>query len=270
MRFQAGRPVKLTHTFLEDDDPITPTSVTVTVVADGGTAPVASGAATSAQGVFTFSAGLLPEGVYTATFDGGAVAKDTVTFEVTGGVVFTNPELRGTDADWAATRYPAAKVRAAREATEVEFERITGRSFTPRTRRFTVQTDPDGSVFLPCMDVLSVSTQDGTGQTFNRYGYFAEVEGLQPCTVYTLTVRYGFTDVPQDVKTAAVTRAKYFLTEERSGVPDRATSFQPDQGGTYTLATAGRAGFETGIPDVDKVLKDYTPEIVQSVFGGVS
>jgi hypothetical protein len=39
------------------------------------------------------------------------------------------------------------------------------------------------------------------------------------------------------------------------------------EGGNFTLATAGRNGWETGIPEVDAVLKRYKFGIFYDVFG---
>jgi hypothetical protein len=67
---------------------------------------------------------------------------------------------------------------------------------------------------------------------------------------------YGFDRPNQRVVDAALTRCRYIMNEDNSGIPERAQSFTASEGGTYSLTTAGRAGAITGMPDVDVVLND--------------
>ncbi|MDG4826023.1 hypothetical protein O7635_29590 [Asanoa sp. WMMD1127] len=268
MRFLSGRAVTLTHTFLDDEDALTPDDVTVTVTRDGASTPTAEGPATRDGTVYTFSAGLLPQGVYTVRFSSSAVT-DTLRIEVVGGFLFGIPEVRKPALELPATRYPAAEVRQARDVVEREFERITGRSFTPRTL-YVEASDLGGCTdLLPVRDVRSVvalGTPDGpVSLTLDRVGPFAYVPEL-PHGTAGVEIEYGFTEVPEDIRRVGLVRLRWVLTEDRSAIPDRATSYQPVDGGTYTLATAGRAGYHTGIPDVDAVLDDYTFDVVDSVF----
>jgi hypothetical protein len=72
----------------------------------------------------------------------------------------------------------------------------------------------------------------------------------------TIEYEYGLPLVLDDVKRAALLRARTVLADRDSGIPDRATSFNVD-GQQFSLATAGRAGYETGVPEVDAILARY-------------
>lgn len=89
---------------------------------------------------------------------------------------------------------------------------------------------------------------DGSTWTQNRQGLVIEYVA-------------GFTQVPRDIARAGLIRLRSILAAERSAIPDRAVSFVAAEGGTYTLATPGRSGSQTGIPDVDGVLKRYSYRI---------
>ncbi|MGR6999940.1 hypothetical protein ACU686_20660 [Yinghuangia aomiensis] len=69
----------------------------------------------------------------------------------------------------------------------------------------------------------------------------------------TVDYTYGFPELPADARRAALLRIRDVLLSRDNAIPDRATSFQITDGGSYTLATAGRAGYETGLPEVDAV-----------------
>ena len=267
MRYLSGRIVELSHEFATDDEtPLTPDTVAVTVTREGRTEPLMTGPATRSGTVYTVTAADLPEGVYTVRWDGGPGARDVTTVEVCGAVLFTVAEVRQ-DEELTAARFPAASVRAARERVESEFERITGRSFVPRTRRVeAVSFGPDEPHLIPFADVLTVGAVTGAGGELVTVG--VERIGVAvllwdvPAGAFTVDVRYGFPVVPDDIRAAGILRLRSLLFAQRSGIPDRATSFQPAEGGTYTLATPGMRGSRTGIPDVDAVLSDYTFELL--------
>lgn len=265
-RFQVGRPVTLSHTFIDDESALTPESVTVTVTRAGASAPATTGTAGPTDDVYQFSAGLLPQGVYVVRWDGGATAVDTEYIEVTGGALFTVPELRGTDEALTLQRYPTDEVKLARLIVEGEFERITGRSFTPRTLYVAASGLPECGELLPLRDIASMTVLgDSPGALeFDRIEAFAWSPEL-PSGTTGVEIDYGFRSVPDSIKRAGLTYARWLLLEDRSGIPDRATSFQPEVGGTYTLATPGRGGAETGIPTVDAVLTGYRFDVIESV-----
>lgn len=277
-RFLAGRPVNLAHKFLDDETVLTPGSVTVTILPDGSTTPaVTPGAATNASGTWSFAAGILPEGVYTVRWDGGATAVDVETIEVFGNILFTLPDAREYDPDLTVAKFPTLKLRHYREVVAQEFERITNRSFVLRTRRIRLELDGSDCVVLPVRDALTlVAFTDSAGVAVTATTVTLDPDGILcgladlACGIYYATVRYGFTAVPSDVERAGILRLHSLLMAETSRINDRATSFQVVDGGTYTLATAGRAGYETGIPDVDAVLARYTYRLIADIAGGLS
>lgn len=274
-RYLSGRSVTLSHTFLDDDEAtITPAAVTVTVTRAGSTTATVQGPATLTGGKFTFTAGLLSEGVYTVRWD-GATYVDTVLIESVGAYLFSAIEARQVDPDLTVQKYTSEKVREAREAVETEFQRITGRSFTPRTVRLTLDHDGSDFLVLPVRDVRAVSSLvDAAGAPVTvtlgveEFGALTGLSAL-PEGYYSLDVAYGFAAVPEDIKRAGITRLRSLLHGERSGIPDRATTFQAMEGGTFTLATPGRGGSETGIPDVDAILARYTYRVLDSVAWGL-
>lgn len=265
-RYLTGRAVTLAHTFLNDEDALTPETVSVTVTRAGASVPAVQGEAVRAGTVYTFPAGMLPEGQYAVKWD-GSTAVDVETIEVVGGYLFSIPEARASDEDLTADRFPAPEVRHYRDVVESEFERITGRSFTPRTRFLERSKVPGPTDLLPVADIRSVAIVGGLSAgpaTIERVGDFGYLTSC-PEDASGIEIAYGFTAAPEGIARVGKLYLRYLLTAERSGIPDRATSYQPVDGGTYTLATAGRGGSETGIPDVDAVLKDYDFEIINSV-----
>jgi hypothetical protein len=259
--------VELSHEFATDDDgpPLTPDAVTVAVVRDGRSVAAVTGPAVRAGSVYTFSAGELGEGVYTVSWDGGPGARDRTVVEVCGAHLFSVADVRQVDEELSAVRFPAATVRAARERVEAEFEQITGRSFVPRLRRIAaVSTGPADPYLIPVPDVITVGAVTGSDDEpvsvgVERIGTAAVLWDLPPGE-FAVEVRYGFIAAPVDVQAAGLLRVRTLLFEPASGIPDRATSFQPAEGGTYTLSTPGVRGAQTGIPDVDAVLARYTIE----------
>jgi hypothetical protein len=274
VRFLSGRAAILRHTFLDDESVMVVPAVSVTV-RDALGATVYTGDATSSGNEWTVTVPQLTEGVYTASWQAGATATDVDLFELVGGFLFTIPEARGSDVDLADTeRFPTGSVKHYREVVEDEFERITGRSFVPRVARVEVEADDSPSLFLGYFDATTVKAIDGpsgavdvAGWTVDRLGFLRSPYGLIDGDRYTVTFQYGFAQVPEDVKRAGLLRLRSLLTAERSGIPDRATAFVAHEGGNFTLATPGRAGYETGIPDVDATLKRYKYEIFYDVLG---
>lgn len=280
-RFISGRPVNLTHEFTDDasETALIPGTVTVTVTPIGGTTPVSTGSPTLAGSVYTRSVGMLATGVYTVVWTGVTsavtVAVDTEYVEVAGGRLFTVKEARASDDDLTASRYPPADVMYYRTVVEDEFERITGRSFIPVTRRFRQDLDGSGMHLLPVRDVSTLVSIEIEGAALDLSGVDVDTDGIisgLPATAQGpvwVTVTYGFTSVPADVKRVGMIRTRYFLASERSGIPDRATTYQPADGGTYSLATPGVRGSHTGMPEVDEALDGYTYDMLNSILGGI-
>lgn len=274
MRFLSGRAVTLTHTFLDDESPMTVPAVSVTV-RDALGATVYTGDATSSGTEWKATLPAQPEGVYTVDWQAGTTVTDRGRFEVVGGSLFTLPEARGSDMDLAdSVRFPTAEVKHYREVVEDEFERITGRSFVPRVTSAEVEGDGSSTVFLGYFDVTAVKGVTGpsgvvdvAGWRVDRTGFLRAPDSLTDGVRYTVTFEYGFPVVPEDVKRAGLLRLRSLLTAERSGIPDRATAFVASEGGNFTLATPGRNGYETGIPEVDATLNRYKYRIFYDALG---
>ncbi|WP_162625006.1 hypothetical protein [Streptomyces cadmiisoli] len=151
-------------------------------------------------------------------------------FEVTDSPIVSVKEIRAFEEVLANSgRFPTGLIVSARDAVEEEFEMITGRSFVLRAR--------------------TVSEMDAV--------YVEDVQQSVCNEDESITVTYGISPPPADVKRAALLRVRDLLVSVNSGIPDRAVSFQVNDMGTYQLATAGRAGFETGLPEVDAILERY-------------
>lgn len=274
MRFLSGRGVKLTHTFLDDESPMVVPAVSVTV-RDATGQTVYTGSATSSGDEWAATLPALPEGVYTVDWTAAGLAVDTGGFEVVGGFLFSLPEARQSDMDLADTvRFPTAELNHYRNVVTDEFETITARSFVPRTARVEVEADGTPTLHLGYFDVAELKSvsgpsgaEDVAGWGVDSTGFLRAPYELPEGARYTVTFRHGFGQVPEDVKRAGLLRLRSFLTAERSGIPDRATAFVAAEGGNFTLATAGRNGWETGLPEVDAVLKRYKYGIFYDVFG---
>lgn len=252
-------------------------AVTVTVVADDGTV-IATDAATSAgeedSGQYTYT--LAPQTdlnrltlTWTGTFS--AVEQSLVTrAEVVGARLFTYAQARASDTLLANTsKYPTTVLERIRSEVEDEFESIAARSFIPRygrTRRLGQGSDV---IRLDHADILTLRsvTVDGVaftedeldGCTLDDWGLLYHPTGTwTQGLVIVVQYEYGLPYVTTDLSDVAMKRARSRITDNNTGIPDRATSFDTVEGGTYQLATPGRAGWETGIPDVDAVIKRYS------------
>jgi len=282
MRVLVAFPATLTASFVIDETPVDAGAVTVTVT-DASGATASTGVATqTAVGEYSYA---LPAqstlGPLTAVWAGSATV--TTYPEVVGGQLISLADLRASDQQFSnTTRWPTSALSAARDEVTDEFGRITGRSFILRGGSFTDVIDQTGSMLLPDTDIVSVNsaTLDGAavdvttlsvdrtglltgvptpaGAQFGQY-WDGAISSLIPTPgVFVVTYTYGFPVVPSDVYRAAILRARWVLAANTSGIPDRATSYQAESGGTFTLATAGAGPWQTGIPDVDAVLTRYT------------
>ncbi|MFB7185202.1 hypothetical protein ACFCZT_07760 [Streptomyces sp. NPDC056230] len=274
MRFLSGRAVTLFYEFLDDETPLTVPAVSVTVRDSSGESVYTGQAEQSGEG-WSVSLPVLPTGLYAVDWRADDVATDRTSFEVVGAFLFTVPEARSSDVDLRdAHRFPAADIRKYREVVEEEFETITGRSFVPRMRRVSVTGDGSAAVFTGLLDVIRLVSATGPNGplnaaewTVNDAGFLAAPQELTEGARYTLAVEYGLPAGLEDVKRAGLLRLRSLLTAENSGIPDRATSFVAAEGGNFTLATAGRNGYETGIPEVDATLIRYRYRILSDVLG---
>ena len=272
MRVLTGRAFTVSHVFYDDEDVITPSNVTATISRAGVVAETVT-CVSGDEWEATFAS--LPTGVYELAWMGDVPSvTDVEIIEVVGSFIATIPEIRLMDPDLTNSKYSATDLAGYREIVETEFEGIVGRSFTRKCVRVTVTIDGSEDELWPAVhdavNVRNVYETDGTLTALTiQVGSDGMLTGLSsiPTGTYLMDVEYGFLTSPPDVKRALVQRIHSLVGADRSGVPDRAISWQPADGGTYVLATAGLRGSETGIPDVDVVLKRYRYDLIRSVIG---
>lgn len=209
----------------------------------------------------------------------GITLRETTKLEVVGGFYFTVAEVRAADPTLTdATAYPAATIQRYRSIVEWEAERIMGVAWVPRYR-FVVLDRPSRidrpELLLPDPLVRALrlvraytgpsSTVDYTSGTsftdlsagepgvlVSRSGAWSWVNVAAPYRSVTLGYEHGFDAPAPDVKNAAILHLRHLINRRTAALSDRATT-QTNEFGNVNLATAGRDGFETGIPDVDAV-----------------
>ena len=270
-RFVVHESVKLTRDFDADEAGYTPTPP-VTVALDGG-APVAATVVSGA--VYTADLGLVALGVHSATWAVAGADRAADTFEVVSDHLCSVADIRAGDTEFSdVSRFPAAKLRAARAYVNDEFDAITGRAFVRRVADLADVTDGSGFWLTGCRDApaLLSLTVDGVAADLSLYD--VDDSGIVEGPAFDVAgskivarVEYGLRAVPEDVRRVAGIRARSVVAQAATGVPDRATSIVSPDGGQMTLATPGRAGYETGIPEVDAVLARYAWKITRDVMG---
>lgn len=289
----------LTHTFYVDET-ATDSSVAVTyAVVDANGTTVASGTATSAgasTGRYTFTLAAqatLQRGsiAWVATI-GGSATTETDYFEIVGAFFFTLKQGRDSDASLVdTTKYPTSDITAKRLEVEVECETICDRAFVPRYERVVLDgtgtstillrpTDPTRSV-SDLRTIRSVTMAPQVDETFVAFtaAQLAAVtwtpDGSLRCTdgnVFTEGLRnvvveyeYGLDGPPAELVTASLTRLRSRLNFNKSGIPDRATSFTVQEGGVFRLDMPG--AFKTGLPEVDAVYARYSRRTTTGAAG---
>lgn len=280
MRIRAGSAATLTATFVGDDEetPLVAASATVTVTDDTGAVAITARAAAGpdANNAWTFNttvADALPLGQYIATWTANTGVTAVTRFEVVGGFIFTVAEVRAMSADLAdKTRFPADSIKKLRDAIEAEFERIAGRSFTPRARWFPVEPDDTASVLAECADISAIlkAQVDGLAADITTWrvgpdSLIYSPTALSSDSVVSVKLSYGFAIVPDDIKRVAVLRLRSLFASPNSGIPERATHVVSPDGGQFVLATPGMGRWKTGIPEVDAVLSGYSFDVLSSV-----
>ena len=148
-------------------------------------------------------------------------------------------------------RYPDELVFDARQRATDTIERATGRAFSPRKATQLVYT-ASPFVTLDYTDVKEVETTVGSARILSDCQCLVNGTGLQDLP-YTMTVTYGTTWTPDEVRAAVVKLAATYLRPLNR--PEAATGESTDVGYiSYTLA--GRDG-ATGIPEVDAVIQRW-------------
>ncbi len=204
----------------------------------------------------------------------------TTYYEVVGGFYATIAEVRARDPNLNdAGKYPDDTIRSVLQEIETAFELECGRSFVPRFGRVRLSAYCD-HVVLPDVDIRSirnvrdyadyqtytsftaveVANLDWTrgGAVVSRDGsYWYPSFGNRIFTNYVIEYEHGMDRPPVDVKTAVVRWLRAALNATRSGIPDRASSFTVEAGGSYSLIVPGINGAISGIPEVDTVIERY-------------
>lgn len=277
MKALKGNPKTVSTTFYDDTEAaLTATgSVTVNVTNYAG-AEVATGAATATGTTYTYTLPAQTElDALTVTFTGvfgGATRTQAVPVDVVGGFYFSLAELRAYDEVLTnTTKYPTARLVAARDGVEAKFEEVTHRAFVPRFAAETLNGTGRDTLWLQWpewRDVLSVAV-DGVDVTADYVGATHDPDrgaravtlpfpGYWPLGVSNIAVAYtyGFSVVPQGIHDAALRYARYLLISQGNTVlNERATSLRvPSTGDRETaisLAVPGRSDSHVGIPEVD-------------------
>jgi|GEM_PF-926995 len=282
-RILRGVAASLSFTNVDSDGSNTAASgaVTVGVVTGDGTTLVAAGTATTGSNPYLYALTAANNTVMqwlTATWtDAGDSSTHTTLIEVVGAYYVSPAEIRNSDSSLTdAVKYSDARILQVRWDTEVEFETACGVSFVPRYRRVRLDGSGRGLLVLPDQMVRTVRSvrvySDETTYTAFTVAELAAIDVSQGagliyrtdgnvwsagCKNIVVEYEHGFDRPPADVRQAFLTRVRSRLNFDKSGIPDRATTYVPAEGGTFSLATPGRGGSITGIPDVDVVLARY-------------
>lgn len=278
-RILAGAAATLTFTNLDADglaaDAIG--AMTVGVTRADGTVVIAAGGATThgATGVYTkalTAAQTASLDLFTATWtDAGAGAR-TSDHEIVGGYVFSIDEAKAFETLSAISN---TLIIAKRAEVEDELERIRNAAFVPRYARLTLNGTGDREIVTGLSWVRRLRTCKLLSSTGSSSSSSFTATQLAACQVtedgrirrgdgdvfdygvanVIVEIEHGFTDWGSDLKTAALTRLRERLNKADSGIPDRAKSYQSQDGYSYDIAEAGADS--TGNPYVDAVYARY-------------
>lgn len=213
---------------------------------------------------------------WTGSFSGTAVSLESIV-EIVGGFYFTIAELKAYESSLSnSSRFPLEALVNARNQVEAEFEDICSRAFVPRYYKESgIVTDLDtGMLWLEKPEPIKfISLKvDGVDQlSWYNAGYILRdkysprgliTKNAALSAVYakdiTAEYEYGMTQVPVLIKQKALKRAKQFLLGQNSTIDERALTMNLPDIGSVNLATPGQRGAETGVPDIDVVLRRYT------------
>lgn len=261
-----------------DGEPANPGTTTVTVTrADGEV--VATAAATTESGTTNqLSFTLTPTqnnqlDWLTAVWTDADGSSWTTYHEVVGGFYFSRNQAIGEDPKFA--EYTSEQLLAARTKVEreLESEQMCNRAFVPRYRRVRVRSKGRCHLILPDADIRSVrsvtayytatsseafAASDLAELHYTESGVMTRVDGVDwPCADLIFEYEYGWNQPPDDLMAAILRRTRWTLGRPSSGVPERATSFSVDNGGSYSLAQPGRNDWLTADPDVDFLVRRY-------------
>lgn len=275
-RILRGVSATLGYSFTTDGTVIDPGTSTVTVTASDGTVLAGDvGTSETTPGVFTYT--LTP--AQTAQLDtltvvwkatiGGQPQQIGELVEIVGGFLFTLSEARAIAPLSDTAAYTTADLLANRTAVEQSLEQECGVAFVPR---YTVETvDGSGGTTLmlskPLIRGVRSVTVSGVALGASDLALVAvnAVGGLYwaagwPWGASNVTVGYehGFQAPPSEIRRAGLMLAKMWLVGRRNPIDDRAVTFSATEGGTYSLAVAGRGGSSFGHPDIDVAVQRYS------------
>ena len=250
---------------------VTATAPVAIEVFDGTGTSVYTGSATPTLGLCTAAvpvAELVALDTYTATWtdDADSPLQFASTVELCGGHLFDIADLREFDPAFSSVaKYPETKMRLARLAAEIRFERAAHLAFVHRARRIAVPGDGRFRLSLTDNAVYSVlsASVDGVALTvaelaelvIQEWGALDRVDGHLWTAGKTVAVHYLYGEAypPEPVVTACKLLAREYLM--RSSLSSRATSESTDVG-FFRIATAGKER-PTGIPEVDEVAREF-------------
>lgn len=262
-----------------DGEPANPGTTSVTVTrADGdviATAAATTESSTTNELSYTLSAANNTQldwlkAVWT---DAGDSTTWTTYYEVVGGFYFSRNYAIGEDPKF--SDYTSAQLLAKRTQVEweLESEQMCNRAFVPRYRRVRVKSHGRNHLILPNPDIRSIrsatayytstsseafSASDLAELHYSESGVVTRTDGVDwPCAELVVEYEYGWNQPPPDLMPAILRRTRWLLGRNTSGIPERATSFQVDNGGSYSLAQPGRNGWYTADPDIDLLIARY-------------
>lgn len=247
------------------------TVATPTVTASGG---VLTATLTAAQ---TATVNLLTVAWAGMVFDGEPVMSYSTTYETVGDLLFTLIEARTADPEGKMKhedRFKAEDLLQHRDRITDEFEQILGYSLGRRYKREIFSGDDTSTLWLYDREVWTIrAVETLSGSTWTAFtsdelsgiaaypnGLLARRDGYWTSGERNVRIGYesGLQPIPLALKRAAliVLRSQAFT----SALPSRAIS-EANQFGNITLATPGLRGSHYGLPEVDKVLNDWTRKL---------
>src|SRR5574343_569001 len=245
-----------------DGENADPGTVTIGVVRSDGTEVIAAGTATTGTGTAARAK---------------ALTVATTVVDVVGGVYVPISEVRATEpalANGAVDQL--ARLKVVRSIVETMFESACHRGFVPRFNVARLDGHGTPTLVLPHPDLRRVSWariySDATTYTSLTVAELAAIPasasglairtdaGIWPAGTCNIEIgyEYGLDTPPADIRQAAILAIRSQANTFRSGIPDRAISWQPAEGGNVVLATPGLGIWVTGIPAVDETLKRWT------------
>lgn len=252
-------------------EPGDPGTVTVGVVRSNGDQLIAagtatSGASTSPRTVALTAAQTATLDRLTATWTASAVVVGTTTIDVVGGVYVSQAaadDVEPTLATSAGTT--AALFRLARAEVEAMIEDHCKQAFVPRFTSEELRGDGGWELVVRYPNIRGVSwlriededVTDLSDITWTPQGIIRRDAGWPYGYKIEIGYTHGTDTPPPDLRKAAIHAIRYQANMLKSGVTDRAISFQPVEGGNVVIATPGLRGFVTGIPAVDEVINRY-------------